>query len=70
MTARLSRDLVTEPSKRSRKTIATEIARKLPAEMTSSFTKCRRITLGLSPSSKWQETAPRTIDFSSSSESA
>jgi hypothetical protein len=40
------------------------------AEMTSSFTMCRRMTLGFSPSAKWHETASRIIVFKSSIESA
>ena len=47
-----------------------KVTRQLHAEITSSLTKCRRMTLGRSFSSKWQRTASRTFFLSSSSVSA
>src|SRR2546425_4385388 len=68
--ARLARQFVTVTAQRLCKFFPAEIARKLQAGMTSSFTMCKRMTRGLSASSKWQETASRIIAFSSSRESA
>src|SRR3989442_7516598 len=68
--ARLARQFVTVTAQRLCKFFPAEIARKLQAGMTSSFTMCKRMTRGLSASSKWEETASRIIAFSSSRESA
>jgi hypothetical protein len=49
---------------------ARQVARQLHAEITSSRAKCRRITLGDWPSSKWQRTASRTCAWIASTVSA
>ena len=46
-----------------------EISRQSHTAMASSLTKCNRITLGASPSSKWQSTASLTISLRSSQSS-
>ena len=66
----LARDLVAEAPQCSNQFIAAEVAGKLQAGMTSSRTMWRRVTLGFSEGSKWQETASRIMIFSSSRESA
>ena len=70
MTSCLASDLITETPKQAREFFPTEVAGKSQAEMTSSLTMCRRITRGRESSGKWQATASRTIDLSSSKESA
>jgi len=64
MAASLTGYLVTVSSKRLGEFRAAEIARQFQALITSSWTKCNRITLGMEPSSKWQRTASRTISRS------
>src|SRR4029077_19142078 len=57
-------------AKRPRKLLSAEVTRKFQAGMTSSLTRCRRITCGFVSSAKWHDTASRSIVFSSSIESA
>ena len=66
MATGLSRYLVPTWSKQFRQFNAAQIARQLQAVMTSSFTKCNRITAGTEPESKWQRTASRTPSRNSS----
>jgi len=68
--AGLAGRFVTEAAQGSNEVIAADVAGKLQAEMTSSLTMWRRMTLGLSEASKWQETASRIMLFSSLRESA
>ena len=46
------------------------VAGKLQAEITSSLTMWRRMTVGFSDGSKWQDTASLIMPFNSSRESA
>src|SRR5262249_9727117 len=52
-------DVLERPGERD----AGHVARQLHAEITSSRTKCRRMTFGDSPASKWQRTASRTCSW-------
>jgi hypothetical protein len=70
VTASLSRDFLSVTTKQLGKLLSAEVTRQLQAGMTSSFTKCRRMTLGLSFSSKWQRTASYSFFLSASSVSA
>ena len=68
--ARLTSNFVAKTSQRSNQLFTANVAGKLQAEMTSSLTMWRRMTLGLVAASKWQDTASRTMVLSSSRESA
>src|SRR6266852_1141963 len=70
MAAGLASDFLTATPEQLDQLRSANIARQLQAGLTSSLTKCRRMRLGLSFSSKWQRTASRTFFLSSSSVSA
>ncbi len=54
MAADLPRYFITVTLQQSDEFVTGEITRQPQAEMTSSFTMCKRITGGAFPSSKWQ----------------
>jgi hypothetical protein len=58
--ARLPRDFIAVPAEHASQIFSADVTRQLQAGMTSSFTRCRRMTLGLSSSPKWQRTASRS----------
>ncbi len=70
VTARLPSHLIAEAKQCPGEFRAADITGHLQAGMTSSFTRWRRIMLGFSASAKWHATASRSMDLSSSSESA
>src|SRR5260370_31976373 len=70
VTASLTGDFIVEAAESTSEVFTAYIAGKFQAGITSSLTIWRRITLGFSVASKWQETASRIIVFSSSRVSA